>query len=145
MCKCFGVPENQIRKAVRENNLTTVDEVTNFTKAGGACGDCRDQIQEILDQEKGVRRPLDEIKPVRKAMSNIERMQKVMKVVDEDIRPRLAQDGGNIELVDVDGRTVTVAMRGACASCRASQLTIKELVEKTLREQVDPEITVVEA
>ena len=82
---------------------------------------------------------------MRKAMSNIERMQKVMKVVDEDIRPRLAQDGGNIELVDVDGRTVTVAMRGACASCRASQLTIKELVEKTLREQVDPEITVVEA
>ena len=40
---------------------------------------------------------------------------------------------------------MTVAMRGACASCRASQLTIKELVEKTLREQVDPEITVVEA
>ena len=145
VCKCFGVTENQIRKAVRENNLTTVDEVTNFTKAGGACGNCRDQIQEILDQEKGVRRPLDEIKPVRKAMSNIERMQKVMKVIDEDIRPRLAQDGGNIELVDVDGRTVTVAMRGACASCRASQLTIKELVEKTLREQVDPEITVVEA
>ena len=145
VCKCFGVTDVKILKVAKENQLHKAEDVTHYCKAGGACGDCRDQIQEILDQEKGVRRPLDEIKPVRKAMSNIERMQKVMKVIDEDIRPRLAQDGGNIELVDVDGRTVTVAMRGACASCRASQLTIKELVEKTLREQVDPEITVVEA
>lgn len=145
VCKCFGVTENQIRKAVRENNLSTVNDVTNFTKAGGACGECRDQIQEILDQEKGVKPSLEHIRPVRKAMSNIERMQKVMKVIEEDIRPRLAQDGGNIELVDVDGRTVAVALRGACSTCRASQLTIKGLVEKTLREQVDPEITVVEA
>ena len=145
VCKCFGVTDTLIRKAIRENNLTTVDEVTNFTKAGGACGDCRDQIQEILDQERGVKHNLAEIRPVRKGLSNIERMQKVMKVVEEDIRPRLAQDGGNIELVDVDGTTVVVAMRGACASCRASQLTIKELVEKTLREQVDQNINVVEA
>lgn len=146
VCKCFGVTENQIRKAVRENNLTTVDEVTNFTKAGRRLARLPGSDSGNFGSGKGAcGRPLDEIKPVRKAMSNIERMQKVMKVVDEDIRPRLAQDGGNIELVDVDGRTVTVAMRGACAQLRASQLTIKELVEKTLREQVDPEITVVEA
>ena len=145
VCKCFGVTDTQIRKAIRENGLTTVDEVTNFTKAGGACGDCREQIQDILDAERGTAKTFTEIKPVTRPMSNIQRMQKVMHVLDEDIRPRLAQDGGDIELVDMEGTRVVVAMRGACSSCRASQLTIKDLVEKTLREQVDPAITVVEA
>ena len=145
VCKCFGVTDTQIRKAIRENGLTTVDEVTNFTKAGGACGDCREQIQDILDEERGAAKSFTEIKPVTRPMSNIQRMQNVMRVLDEDIRPRLAQDGGDIELVDMEGTKVVVAMRGACSSCRASQLTIKDLVEKTLREQVDPAINVVEA
>lgn len=145
VCKCFGVTDTQIRKAIRENGLTTVEEVTNFTKAGGACGDCREQIQDLLDEERGTAKSLTEIKPVARPMSNIQRMQKVMRVIDEDIRPRLAQDGGDIELVDMEGTKVVVAMRGACSSCRASQLTIKDLVEKTLREQVDSSITVVEA
>ena len=145
MCKCFGVTDAQILKAARENDLSTVEEITNFTKAGGACGQCRDRIQEILDQDRGTARPLTEIRPVRKAMSNIQRMQKIIQVVDEDIRPRLAQDGGDLELVDVEGSRVIVSMRGTCAACRASQLTIKELVEKNLREQVDPAIIVVEA
>ena len=145
VCKCFGVTDTQIRKAIREHGLTTVDEVTNFTKAGGACGDCREQIQDILDEERGAAKSFTEIKPVTRPMSNIQRMQNVMRVLDEDIRPRLAQDGGDIELVDMEGTKVVVAMRGACSSCRASQLTIKDLVEKTLREQVDPAINVVEA
>ena len=145
VCKCFGVTDTQIRKAIRENGLTTVEEVTNFTKAGGACGDCREQIQALLDEGRGTAKSLTEIKPVARPMSNIQRMQKVMRVIDEDIRPRLAQDGGDIELVDMEGTKVVVAMRGACSSCRASQLTIKDLVEKTLREQVDSSITVVEA
>ncbi len=145
VCKCFGVTDTQIRKAIRENGLTTVDEVTNFTKAGGACGDCREQIQDILDEERGAAKSFTEIKPVTRPMSNIQRMQNVMRVLDEDIRPRLAQDGGDIELVDMEGTKVVVAMRGACSSCRASQLTIKDLVEKTLHEQVDPAINVVEA
>ena len=145
VCKCFGVTDTQIRKAIRENGLTTVDEVTNFTKAGGACGDCREQIQDILDEERGAAKSFTEIKPVTRPMSNIQRMQNVMRVLDEDIRPRLAQDGGDIELVDMEGTKVVVAMRGACSSCRASQLTIKDLGDKTLREQVVPAINVVVA
>ena len=78
-------------------------------------------------------------------MTNVQRMQKVMTILSQDIAPRLALDGGNIELVDVDGTTVVVALRGACSGCHSSQLTLKNLVEKTLREQVDPAINVVEA
>ncbi len=48
VCKCFGVTDQQILKAIRENNLSTAEEVTNFTKAGGGCGDCMPEIQELL-------------------------------------------------------------------------------------------------
>ena len=65
--------DTQIRKAIRENGLTTVEEVTNFTKAGGACGDCREQIQALLDEERGTAKSLTEIKPVARPMSNIQR------------------------------------------------------------------------
>lgn len=145
VCKCFGITDAQIIRAIRENGLKTVEEITNYTKAGGACGDCQDQIAEILAAELK-QKPLTELRPVSKPrMTNVQRMQKVMTIINEDIAPRLALDGGTIELVDVDGTTVVVALRGACSGCSASQLTLKNLVEKTLREQVDPAINVVEA
>jgi len=49
LCECFGVTDREIKKAVKENNLTSVEEVTNYTKAGGGCGSCHDKIQEIID------------------------------------------------------------------------------------------------
>ena len=45
VCKCFDVSEEKIRKVAIENHLTTVDEITNFTKAGGGCGECIPQIE----------------------------------------------------------------------------------------------------
>lgn len=145
VCKCFGITDAQIIHAIRENNLKTVEEVTHYTKAGGACGECLDEIAEILAAESGKPR-LREIKPATpKKMTNVQRMQLVMKTIDEEIRPRLETDGGDIELMDMDGARVTVALRGRCSQCRSSLVTIKELVEKTLREQVDPAITVEEA
>jgi NifU-like protein len=51
VCKCFGITDAQIIRAIRENGLKTVEEITNYTKAGGACGDCQDQIAEILAAE----------------------------------------------------------------------------------------------
>ena len=48
ICKCFNVTEEKIRKVAIENHLTTVDEITNFTKAGGGCGECIPNIESIL-------------------------------------------------------------------------------------------------
>jgi NifU-like protein len=50
LCTCFSVSENEIRRVITENQLTTVEEVTNFTKAGGGCGKCKVKIQAILDE-----------------------------------------------------------------------------------------------
>lgn len=143
VCKCFGITDAQIIRAVRENGLKTVEEVTHYTKAGGACGDCLDQISEILATELK-QKPLEELKP-KPRMTNVQRMQLVLRTIDEEIRPRLADDGGDIELVDVDGRRVVVSLLGRCAQCRASDVTIRNLVERLLREHVEPDIVVEEA
>jgi NifU-like protein len=50
LCTCFNVSENEIRRVVTENQLTSVEEVVNFTKAGGGCGMCRDKIEAILKE-----------------------------------------------------------------------------------------------
>jgi NifU-like protein len=54
LCTCYDISENEVRRVVTENQLTTVEEVTNFTKAGGGCGKCRDKILQILNEINGV-------------------------------------------------------------------------------------------
>lgn len=144
VCKCFGVTDVQIRRAIQENNLKTVEEITNYTKAGGGCGECLDTLQEILDEELGKPHLREfNLKP-KTQMTNVQRMQKVMQALEAEVKPRLLADGGDIELVDVDGHKVIVALRGQCSSCRSRTVTLKDLVEKILREQVEPEIVVEE-
>jgi NifU-like protein len=132
-----------------------VEEITNFTKAGGACGDCKEEIQTILKEileHSGATvgviadfRKKSATSGVKSAsLTNIQRMQKVMSVLEESIRPRLKQDGGDIELVDIDGKVVIVSLRGTCSSCRSSQLTVEGVVQQTLREQVEPDLIVKE-
>lgn len=159
VCKCFGVTEDQIVKVIQENKLTTVEEITNFTKAGGGCGDCLEDIQEILAATLAGNPPgmgaqkkpveivdLREKKPAPTApLSNVQRMQRVMAVLDEIIRPRLKQDGGDVELLDINGKEVTVALRGMCTSCPSSRLTLEGFILQTLRDQVEPDITIKEA
>ncbi len=145
VCKCFGVTDLQIKKAVLENKLTTLEEVTNFTKAGGGCEECHGRIKEIIDEVRfgapGVK-PL-EVKSVK--LTNIKRFQLVSQTIEEEIRPALHKDGGDIELVDIEGTVVIVSLRGSCVGCPSSNLTLKDFVERRLKETVEEAITVREA
>ena len=143
VCKCFGITDAQIIRAITENGLKTVEEITNYTKAGGACGECLDEIGEILAAQLK-QKPLVELKP-KPRLTNVQRMQLVLKTIDEEIRPQLAADGGDIELVDVDGLRIVVALKGRCAHCRSSEVTIRDLVQRLLREHVEADIVVEEA
>ena len=67
---------------------------------------------------------------------------KVEKVLDK-IRPMLIRDGGNVELVSVDGGVVKVRLQGACAGCPMSQMTLRNGIEKVLKDKI-PEVTAVE-
>ena len=143
VCKCFGITDAQIIRAITENGLKTVEEITNYTKAGGACGECLDEIGEILAAQLK-QKPLVELKP-KPRLTNVQRMQLVLKTIDEEIRPQLAADGGDIELVDVDGLRIVVSLKGRCAHCRSSEVTIRDLVQRLLREHVEADIVVEEA
>ena len=68
--------------------------------------------------------------------------EKVSEVI-EKIRPMLQRDGGDVELVDVDGGVVKVRLQGACAGCPMSQMTLKNGIERVLKEAI-PEVESVE-
>ena len=141
VCECFGVTEPEIERVVRENNLKTIEEVTDYTKAGGGCGGCHGAIQEIIDRVRAEIKPAAMLRP---KLTNIQKIKMIEETLEREIRPALRQDGGDIELVDVVGNKVMVATRGACASCAAVHLTLKDFVEAKLRELVWPELEVEE-
>ncbi len=136
VCECFGVTDIEVIRAIKESGLRSVEEITNFTKAGGGCGKCEDKLREILRNTVSdiAEAPAVQVKP--KRMTSLQKIKKIEEVLEREIRPGLRKDGGDIELVDVDGDFVIVALRGACKSCHKSQTTIKEYVEKKLRELV---------
>jgi NifU-like protein len=147
VCACFGVTEKEIERVVSQNNLETVEDVTNYCKAGGGCGKCKPDIQKIIDsiqgsaQEEPVK--VEKTKKPEK-LTNIKKIQLIEQTIQEQIRPALRAHGGDIELIDVLGDRVIVAFRGMCAKCKVSQFTMQQVVEAKLREFVSDEITVEE-
>ena len=136
ICTCFNVTENVILDAIKINGLKTVEEVTNYTKAGGACGKCKSAIQSIIDKFYK-----DNEKP---SLSPTQRILKINNVIENQISPELRKDGGDITLVDIDGNKVFVKLRGKCSGCKNSHITLKAFVESTLKDTVDKNIEVVE-
>ena len=131
--------DREIERAIRENNLTTVEEVTNYTKAGGGCGNCHDAIQQIIERVRAEAKPA-----VQPKLTNIQKIKMIEEALEREIRPSLKHDGGDIELIDVIGNRVIVATRGACAACKASDITLKHFVEAKLRDLVSPDLIIEE-
>ncbi len=140
VCTCFNVTENLIWDAIKQNGLKTVEEVTNYTKAGGACGKCKGLIQDIIDTYY----KKEESKKDEQTLSPAQKILKINKIIESQISPELQKDGGDITLVDIDGNKVLVKLRGKCSGCKNSHLTLKAFVESTLRETVDKNIDVIE-
>ena len=146
VCTCFGVTDDEIRKVVHENDLTTVEGVTNFCKAGGGCGGCTERIAELVEEVQGQKAHVaHDIKPSRPAkLTNIQKIQLIQETINEQIRPTLQADGGDIELLDVEGNKVLVAFRGMCAQCKMAEYTMKDVVEARLKEFVSDDLFVEE-
>ncbi|HUX08199.1 MAG TPA: Fe-S cluster assembly protein NifU [Acidobacteriota bacterium] len=146
VCHCFGVTDAKIKRVVRENRLTKAEQVTYYSKAGGGCGSCIPEIEDLIAevwQEEGMsEEPVKAAKPAK--MTNIEKMKLIMQTIDEEIRPTLQKDGGDIELIDIDGSNVLVSLRGNCASCKVAEFTLSLFVQQKLREMVSDDIVVEE-
>ncbi len=141
VCECFGVTDLEIERVVKENHLSTIEEVTDYVKAGGGCGNCHDHIQEIIDTILGTERPVKKKVPV---LTNLQKIKLIEESIEREINPNLKKDAGRLELVDVDGNRVMVRFGGRCASCVKSPVTLKHYVESRLRELVTPELEVEE-
>jgi NifU-like protein len=146
VCTCFGVTDKEIERVVRENDLTTVEQVTNYCKAGGGCGGCHGEIEKIIERVQGERVKEQMLPPPRKGgkLTMIQKIQLIQQTINEQVRPALRAHGGNIELIDVEGDKVLIAFRGMCAQCKVSDFTMKDVVEAKLREFVSPDLYVEE-
>jgi NifU-like protein len=163
ICKCFGVTEGRIRRIVKQNKLTTAEQVTNYIKAGGGCTACLADIDDIvanvweeaeadgvvsfndfnvqvatdlaIDTDEGIH-------PPQRLLTPIQKINLIQEVLETEVRPFLKADGGDVELFDVEGDKVKVILRGACGSCPSSLVTLKVAVEAKLQEKVLPSLVV---
>lgn len=150
VCRCFGVSDARIRRIVLENDLTTAEQVTNYVKAGGGCGSCLadidDLIAEVLQEREtavAVATEVVKAKSEAKPLTNIQKITLIQQVLEEEVKPALAQDGGDCDLFDVDGDLVKVVLKGACGSCASSTATLKMAIEARLRDRISPDLTVI--
>ncbi len=174
ICKCFGVDEAMIERAIRMNRLTTIEQVTDYTKAGGGCLTCFDKLEDVLAKvdadlvaegllaeheayriggadaadikararakKEGGREaapptspltPASPLAPGSGAMTNLMKMRLIEEAIEE-LRPYLRRDGGDCELIDVDGANVMVSLTGACTGCQMASVTVSGIQERLI-------------
>ena len=137
VCHCFNISKTFLENEIKSNNLKTLDDVMNYTKAGGACGRCQVKIKEILDN----------INTPPKAEEKLTKTQMIIKInniIEKYISPELRKDGGDIELIDVEDNKIKVKLSGRCQACNRSQVTLTHFVEATLKEHVSQDIEIVQ-
>jgi NifU-like protein len=142
VCKCFAIDAVLIEDTVRANKLSTVQDVVNYTKAGGGCAACHEGIEEILARvmaERGETFKPEAVSdtapaPARQAkITNLERIRRIEKVIAA-VRPTLQRDHGDLELIDIDGKNIYVSMTGACAGCQMEAVTLAGIQQKLMEE-----------
>jgi len=140
ICKCFAIDAVMIEEMVWANKLRTVEDVTNYTKAGGGCASCHEDIEAILEKvlkERGetfnpeaqtVEKP---IVAEKKPLTNLQRIKKIEEVLNS-LRPQLMADGGDVELVEVVDNIAYVNMTGACSGCQMASMTIAGIQQRLM-------------
>jgi NifU-like protein len=152
ICKCFAIDAAMIERVVKENRLTTVQDVINYTKAGGGCACCHEGIEDVLaevlskaEMEEPVNAepvvPAPIVSPSAPHLTDLQRIRRIEQAV-ASVRPTLRADGGDIELLDIDGNSVFVELSGACSGCSMASATLG-LVQQRLMEATGDFIKVI--
>lgn len=153
VCQCFSLTEPYIKRKIKELGLKTIAEMTDAIKAGGACGSCHHMpggLQDLLDEVWGKGDAAQENKPRPEPQNShpqetspYQRIKLIEKAVDDYIRPMLKQDGGDFEIVDIKDNIIYGKLQGACAGCAGATITLKMMIEKTLKDRVDDSLRVI--
>ena len=167
VCECARVSLGTIKEVIKINDLKTVEEITNYTKAGAFCKSCvkpgghEDREYYLVDILKDTRAEMDHDRLL--ALSNakidgtntvsfeeltvVQKLKEIEAVIDETIRPMLIMDGGNMEILDIktgDENVTDVYIRylGACSGCASSSTGTLYAIEATLQEKLSKNIRI---
>ena len=165
VCECARVSLGTIKEVIKLNDLKSVEQITDYTKAGAFCKSCikpgghedRDyylvdilnEVREEMEREKlkdsadkgavGIDIPFKE-------MTVVQKIKVIDKVIDENIRQMLVMDGGDMEIIDIkdndENTDVYIRYLGACSGCASSSTGTLFAIEAVLKEKVDDSIRV---
>lgn len=159
VCECARVSLSTVKEVIKMNDLTSVEEITQYTKAGAFCKSCikpggheerRYYLEDILAETRAEmerERFKDQDEAVDFSEMNLIRKHKaVEEVIAAEILPMLMSDGGSMEVMDMqenDEHTdVYIRYKGACAGCAASTTGTLSAIQSVLHEKLDPAIRV---
>jgi NifU-like protein len=159
VCECARVTLDTLKEVIRLNDLTTVEQITDYTKAGGFCKSCirpggheekdiylTDLIEEYEKEKISQGATLgNEGKPnvAFAQMTIIQKLNAIEEVIDDNIRQMLVMDGGDMEVLDIkeNGQFIDIYIRylGACSGCSSANTGTLFGIENILREKLSEE------
>jgi len=162
VCECARVSLGTLQEVIKLNNLTTVEQITDYTKAGGFCKSCikpgghEDREYYLVDILADTRKEMDEEKMAAaadaggagdfEAMTLVQKIKAIDAVVDENIRQFLVMDGGDMEVIDIkdseENIDVYIRYLGACNGCASSSTGTLYAIEASLKEKLSQKIRV---
>ena len=162
VCECARVSLDTLHEVIKLNDLTTVEQITDYTKAGGFCKSCikpgghedREYYLEdiLVDTRKAME--AEKMKTAADAgskgdfegMTLVQKIKAIDAVVDENIRQFLIMDGGDMEVIDVktsdENIDVYIRYLGACNGCASSSTGTLYAIEASLKEKLSQKIRV---
>ncbi|MBU1669402.1 iron-sulfur cluster assembly scaffold protein [bacterium] len=161
VCECARVSLSTLKEVIRLNNLTTIEQITDYTKAGAFCKSCikpggheaKDiYLVDLLEEYEKEKMATTADSMAAGAdvdfaqMTVVQRLKAVDKVIDDNIRQMLIMDGGDMEILDIkeNGAHFDIYIRylGACSGCASSSTGTLFAIENILKEKVDENIRV---
>jgi NifU-like protein len=159
VCECARVSLSTLREVIRLNDLTTIEQITDYTKAGAFCKSCikpggheaKDiYLVDLLaeyEKEKLAKLADSSYNAPFAQMTIVQKLKAVDKIIDDNIRQMLIMDGGNIEILDIkeNGSHFDIYIRylGACNGCASSSTGTLFAIESILKEKLDENIRVI--
>ena len=162
ICECARVSLSTLQEVIKLNDLKTVEQITDYTKAGGFCKSCikpgghEAMDYYLVDILADTRKEMDEEKMKAAAdagsagkfedMTLVQQIKAVDAIVDENVRQFLVMDGGDMEVIDIktSDEYIDIYIRylGACNGCASSSTGTLYAIESTLKEKLSGKIRV---
>lgn len=164
VCECARVSLATLKEVIRLNDLKSVEDITDYTKAGAFCKSCikpgghEEKEIYLVDILKDVRAEMEQEKLKVAAdasaagqssfdkMTLVQRIKAIDSVLDSDIRPMLVMDGGNMEIIDIKENLphydLYIRYLGSCSGCASGSTGTLFAIESVLQQKVDENIRV---